>query len=139
MKTIYYSFIIALLMACGGKPSENPILVEANKIHLESVEIQEKIEPKIKQLDSLKTTLNDSTKIAKIENIKKMFEEWAESLVEVPGFEHKHHEHEGHEHHHKPAPEMTDESMLEYQKNTKKAIEELQGQLNELLPNSSLE
>ncbi|MCU0324068.1 MAG: hypothetical protein MUF45_02285 [Spirosomaceae bacterium] len=133
MKTTYVAIITTLLMACGGKQTDNPILAEANKIHIESIAIQEAIEPKIEQLDSLKSTLNDSTKIAKLEDIKKMFIEWEEGLLEVPGFEHQHHNHEGHSHKHKPAPEMTDESMLEYQKNTKKAIEELQAQLNELL------
>lgn len=139
MKTTYIAVIMVALWACGGKPTDNQTLVEANRIHLESISIQEKIEPKIEQLDSLKSTLKDSTKIAKIENIKQMFEEWEESLIEVPGFEHEHHKHDGHEHHHKPAPEMTDESMLDYQKNTKKAIEELKSQVDELFNNSTLE
>jgi hypothetical protein len=121
-----------LAFSCSKSPKDNPKLVEANKIHLEAVEIQELVEKKIKTLDSLNAISKDAVLKDKIENSKKLFEEWKASMIEIEGFEH-HHDHEGHHHDHKPAPEMTDDSMIDYQKNTKKAIEELNLEIDNIL------
>jgi hypothetical protein len=58
-----------------------------------------------------------------------LVELWEESVIEVPGFEHAHEHTEGHEH--KPAPQMTDESMLQYQRSAKEAIQSIRAQAAE--------
>ncbi|WP_414617642.1 hypothetical protein [Dyadobacter sp. 32] len=96
------------------------MLIEANQLHLESVSIAGKLE---KSLDSLSQQANAAEKI-RLDSLAHLVELWEESVIEVPGFEHEHTG--GHEH--KPTPQMTDESMLEYQRNAKKAIQSIRAQ-----------
>ncbi|MFD0878279.1 hypothetical protein ACFQ1A_29190, partial [Massilia pinisoli] len=80
MKKMAYLFV-SLLIACSSKsPKDDPVLVEANKIHLDASAIQEEIEPTIDNLDSLKALLvtkktpaADSL-VSSIEKIKTDFE-----------------------------------------------------------------
>jgi hypothetical protein len=130
MKKISLFLTFLGLMACGKSPQDNPVLVEANQIHLEAIEVQEQVEGQLKNLDSLKNTLQDKTLKAKIDSMQQIFQSWEAALVEIEGFEHE--QHEGHHHHHQPAPNMTDESMLEYQKNAKKAIQDFKKNLEDL-------
>lgn len=122
--------VLVGIFACSKSPQDNSTLVEANKIHLEAIKIQEEIEDKITTLDSLKNTINNPATILKIDSSKKLFEEWKESVLEVEGFEHEEHEHH---HHHKETPKMSDELMLDYQRNTQKAIIELNAEFEKLL------
>lgn len=128
------------VMACSSKtPKDNPVLVEANKVHLEAEAIQEKIEPEIEKIDSLKNLLavRKTAKTDSLANdlttLKAGFEDWEKNFFAVPGFEHTHEE--GHEHHHDhtPAPELPADKMLEVQKEIKANIESIEARLNNLL------
>lgn len=139
MKKMVYLFV-SLLIACSSKSAkDDPVLVEANKIHLEASAIQEEIEPTIENLDSLKALLvtkktpaADSL-VSSIEKIKTDFEEWEKNLFEVPGFEHAHKEGEHHHHDHTPAPELPADKMLEVQKEIKANIIRINQELTDIL------
>lgn len=123
MKTIIYAIPLAFAFSCGGSDQKSQMLIEANQLHLESVSIAGKLE---KSLDSLAQHASAAEKV-RLDSLAHLVELWEESVIEVPGFEHAHEHAEGHTH--KPAPQMTDESMLEYQRNAKDAIESISAQL----------
>jgi Glu-tRNA(Gln) amidotransferase subunit E-like FAD-binding protein len=125
MKTVIYIIPLAFMLSCGSADQKSKMLVEANQLHLESVSIASKLE---KSLDSLRQQQVSTAEKIRLDSISGLIALWEESVIEVPGFEHAHHHTEGHEH--KPAPQMTDESMLEYQRNAKQAIESIQTQLH---------
>lgn len=122
MKTILYALPLAFTFSCGGSDQKSQMLIQANELHLESVSIASKLE---KSLDSLGQHASAAEKI-RLDSLAHLVELWEESVIEVPGFEHAHEHTEGHEH--KPAPQMTDESMLEYQRNAKEAIQSIRAQ-----------
>ena len=100
---------------------------------MESVAVHESVEKEIEEKKKSAAANNTSGILLKLDSLHNLVELWEEGIVEVPGFEHEHHHGKGEHHHeHKPVPQMTDESMLEYQRNTKVAIEELQKDLKEL-------
>jgi len=122
MKTFLYALPLAFAFSCGGSDQKSQMLTQANELHLESVSIAAKLE---KSLDSLGRYASAAEKI-RLDSLAHLVELWEESVIEVPGFEHAHEHTEGHEH--KPAPQMTDESMLEYQRNAKEAIQSIRAQ-----------
>jgi len=127
------AFCLFLLNSCSDEKTKSKALIEANKLHLESVAIHEIVEKEIEEKKKSATANNTSGILLKLDSLHNLVELWEEGIVEVPGFEHEHHHGKGEHHHeHKPVPQMTDESMLEYQRNTKVAIEELQKDLKEL-------
>ena len=116
---IFLSAFLLCLSACLGKMEEpSQMLKNAHTIHLEAVMIQEQVEVR---LDSLKKM--PAFKI-KADSLAEILKEWETALLEVQGFEHKH-KHSEHHHHTHNSPNLNDQQMLEYQQNTKKAIEEL--------------
>lgn len=129
------------VMACSSKtPKDNPVLVEANKVHLEAEAIQEKIEPEIEKIDSLKSllllkkTAQADSLVNDLSKLNADFEDWEKNFFAVPGFEHTHKEgHEHHHHDHTPAPELPADKMLEVQKEIKANIESIEARLNNLL------
>ena len=122
-----------LLNSCSNEKTKSEALIEANKVHLESVAILESVEKELDEKKKLAKTNNNQTIKLKLDSLYKLVELWEEGVLEVPGFEHEHHHGDGEHHHgHKPVPQMTDESMLEYQHNAKAAIKELQKDLTEL-------
>jgi len=122
-----------LLPSCTDRNSTNEVLAEANKVHLESVAMHDQVEKEINKKKKIAIERNSAAHLVKLDSLHKLVDLWEEGTVEVPGFEHEHHHESGKEHHqHKNAPQMTDESMLEYQRNTKEAIQELQKYLNDL-------
>lgn len=123
MKTIIYALPLAFAFSCGGSDQKSQLLIQANQLHLESISIAGKLE---KSLDSLAQHASANEKI-RLDSLAHLVELWEESVIEVPGFEHAHEHTEGHEH--KPAPQMTDESMLEYQRNAKEAIQSIRAQV----------
>jgi len=125
------AFCLFLLNSCSNERTKSEALIEANKVHLESVALHERVEKEIEEKKKSAAANNDL--LLKLDSLHNLVELWEEGIIEVPGFEHEHH-HGGGEHHHehKPVQQMTDESMLEYQRNTKAAIEELQKDLKEL-------
>ncbi|MFD2524020.1 hypothetical protein [Emticicia soli] len=129
------------VMACSSKtPKDNPVLVEANQVHLEAEAIQEKIEPEIEKIDSLKNllavrkTAKADSLVNDLSKLNADFEDWEKNFFAVPGFEHTHEEgHEHHNHDHTPAPELPADKMLEVQKEIKANIESIEARLNNLL------
>ena len=122
-----------MLTSCSNEKAKSEALIEANKVHLESVKIHESVEKEIAEKNKRATESNDSSLLLKLDSVHHLVELWEDSIVEVPGFEHEHHHGKGEHHHeHKAVPQMTDESMLEYQQNTKMAIQELQMSLKQL-------
>lgn len=117
---ISFLLLVGLPLSCTNNNEPNQLLKDANTIHLESLKIQEQIES---QLDSLKKLPNFKFKA---DSLAEVLEEWEGALLEVEGFEHVHKHNEHHDHKHTVAPTMSDQQMLEYQQNTKKAIEELE-------------
>lgn len=132
MKTIQRIVILsffALLQACSGKSRKSELLLQANQLHLESVEIHENLE---KKLSLMLAKEKDPSRLKTVDSLHNLIELWETGLIEVPGFEHEHHHEHGAHHEHKAAQAMTEESMLEYQKNGKEAIRELEGALKNL-------
>lgn len=130
MKTIQSIIILpffAMLQACSGNSEKSEPLVQANQLHLESVVIHENLE---KKLNLMLAKEKDPSRLKTLDSLHNLIELWETGLIEVPGFEHNH-EHGAH-HEHKAAQAMTEESMLEYQKNGKEAIRDLEAALNKL-------
>jgi hypothetical protein len=129
MKTI--NILLALLpatvfFACSPEKKKNDILIQANHLHIESVAIHAEV---TKELAAIKLATPGAKSEKALDSLNRLLKIWEQSLVEVPGFEH---DHEGHDHHHNAAPKMTDQSMLEYQQNTKDAIEDLSKALKDI-------
>jgi hypothetical protein len=113
--------VISALLSCqSAGPSST--LKEANEVHQASIMIHKDC---TKVLDSLKIVHDGNVAVlTKLDSLTAVLTTWEENLWEVPGFEHDHdHNHQGH--HHTPAPSMTDASMLEYQLEARKAVEEV--------------
>lgn len=112
------------MFGCNSSDQKSDVLVKANQVHIEAMGIASKLE---KSLDSLRKEKSGTAQVARLDSIAQLIELWEESVMEVPGFDHDHEHGEGH--HHKPAPQMTDESMLEYQLKARKAIESIRAQV----------
>lgn len=139
MKKIAILLTWIAILACSPKsPEDNPILVEANKIHLEAEVIQEQLEPEIEKIDSLKNllslkkTLKTNSLANNLTKLKADFEDWEKNFFTVPGFTHEH-KGEHHHHDHTPAPELPADKMLEVQKEIKANIERIKIELNKVL------
>ncbi|SEI87247.1 hypothetical protein SAMN05216327_104330 [Dyadobacter sp. SG02] len=95
-------------------------------MHLEAIEISKNLEV---QLESLPSRAEDDIEKSKIDSLKNLIEIWKENVIEVPGFAH---EHAHGAHSHKAAPPMTDESMLDYQRQSREAIIELKSAISKI-------
>ena len=127
--------LVLFLAACSSQPNQSEILKQANTAHLEAIALAEDLED---QLKSIREKQTDPASIAKADSIASLLHLWKEGVLEVPGFAHEHeHDHDHGDHKHKPAPQMTDESMLEYQMNAKKAVEDLGKSLRRAQPDSA--
>jgi len=120
-RPIFLLTICLTAAACARQEEKSPQLVEANRLHLEAIEISKGLEVR---LESLSSHAESRAKKSQIDSLKSLIEMWEKNVIEVPGFPHAHaHGHGAHEH--KSAPPMTDESMLDYQRQSREAIEEL--------------
>lgn len=129
-----YSTLALMLVfgisSCSQRNEKSPELIEANRLHLEAMKISGQLEQK---LDSLVLLAKDDLDKSQIDSLKKLIEVWEDNVIEVPGFAHAHeHGHDAHAHEHKTAPPMTDESMLDYQRQSREAILELRKAITEL-------
>ncbi len=131
---------IGSLTACSSSDKKDPLLEEAAQYHNQATEVQETIEPKIEQIDSLKTvfaaqkTPVNAARIATLDSLKTAFEEWEKNLVEVPGMPHDHkHDHGKHEHKHNHADatlkDLPAEQMRDLQRETLNNIKQIQTRL----------
>lgn len=128
---ILLSFIV-LVSSCNTKASgdetpTDPLLIEANSLHLEAMEVEKSFAPMLNELIDKKNSIQvqgreltqeeiNFTSFA--EKVEKYYFEWQENRVEVPGFEHDH-DHSGHDHHHHHHGndvKLTPQQMLEVQK-----------------------
>lgn len=124
MTPAYSTLALILVLgasSCSRQNEKSPELIEANRLHLEAMKISVQLEQK---LDSLSTLAKDDVARSQLDSLKRLIGVWEENMIEVPGFAHAHdHAHGAHEH--KSAPPMTDESMLDYQRQSREAIVEL--------------
>jgi hypothetical protein len=126
--TMPYLAIVFLLFGAPGCRSDrqtSEVLIRANALHMEALATAEKVEH---TLDSLRKSPGNANMGSELDSLQKLLELWEEGMIEVPGFAHEHH-HGSHAH--KPAPQMTEASMLEYQANAREAVLQLEKQLNE--------
>lgn len=131
-KRIFFATLLIFFNnACKKENNKSPELIQANKIHLESMRIHKNVETEITEKKQNAITSKNLALVQKLDSLNIILDFWEEGIVEVPGFEHKHHHEKGEHHEHKAEIKMTDESMLEYQKNSKQAIEELQKEIND--------
>lgn len=131
MSDIRPLFLLAIFLttfSCNRRGENSPQLIEANRLHLEAIEISKQLE---QNLDNLSMRAKDDVEKSEIDSLKNLIEVWEENLIEVPGFPHDH-AHEAHSHEHKTAPPMTDESMLDYQRQSREAIVELKEVITKL-------
>ncbi len=123
---------VGAMLSCSSRQEPGEILTEANKVHLEAVEIYDQTHELLEKKQGEAKAGGDSLVTARLDSIHGLLHSWKDGLYEVPGFEHSH-DHGGaghsHEHSHKAAPSMTDQSMLDYQKNARAAIEEIRKSL----------
>ncbi|TAE33608.1 MAG: hypothetical protein EAZ91_02240 [Cytophagales bacterium] len=128
------------LTACSSSDKKDPILEEAAQFHNQATEVQAAVEPKIEQIDSLKTVLTaqktpvNAARIATLDSLKTAFEEWEKNLVEVPGMPHDHkHDHGKGEHKHNHADatlkDLPTEQMRDLQRETLNNIKQIQVRL----------
>lgn len=122
-----WKIIFALLVvSCNGRSGHNPVLYEANRVHLEAADLYKQAHQLYDSLKKEAKASGDNLLLNRLDSIHNVMHDWEKGLYEVPGYEHKHsHEDHDHKHEHKTAPQMTAESMLEYQNNTRQAISEI--------------
>nr|MBZ1358331.1 hypothetical protein [Dyadobacter fermentans] len=124
MTPAYSTLALILVLeasSCSRQNEKSPELIEANRLHLEAMKISVQLEQK---LDSLSTLAKDDVAKSQLDSLKRLIGVWEENMIEVPGFAHAHdHAHGAHEH--RSAPPMTDESILDYQRQSREAIVEL--------------
>jgi hypothetical protein len=132
------------LSACSSSGKKDPLLEEAARFHQQATDVQAVIEPKIEQIDSLKTVLTTqktpdaSVRIATLDSLKTAFEVWEENLVEVPGMPHEpNHKHGKGEHHHHADATLKDlpaDQMRDLQRETLNNIRQMQTRLKAVTP-----
>ncbi|PLK45552.1 hypothetical protein [Emticicia sp. TH156] len=140
MNKILLFFAGIAVMGCSSKnPKDNPVLVEANEVHIQAEAIQEQIEPEIEKVDSLsnlllaKKTLKADSLARELTTLKADFNTWEKNFFAVPGFEHTHGSGHEHEHHHQNSvPDLPAEKMLEVQKEIKQNIGQIKTRLESI-------
>jgi ABC-type nickel/cobalt efflux system permease component RcnA len=153
---LLFSFVLfaasLFFTACNNKTKDDPLLVEARKVHNEAVKIHNEVMKDLKEVKKMKTEAeaklkdldekakDDKTRLEELikqcDTHRMAMSAWMKDLQEVPGNDdHDHHDHEGHDHNHdhKPAPQVSPQQMLDYQKEMKKNIEKLQQDVKALL------
>ena len=125
MKTYRFIVLFVLMMACK---KSNTKLEEAHQIHLEVITLLTETE---NMVDSLTVTIGPKNKKERLQFFKMQIEELEKNMVEVPGFEHKHH-HQGHEHKHDAPVNYTDDQILLIQKEIKSELIKIQEKLTAL-------
>jgi hypothetical protein len=132
---VAFGMVMSSLLACSSSSDKHdPLLEEAARYHNEATSIQATLEPRIDQIDSLKTVLagqsipTNAARIATLDSIKTAFESWESNLVEVPGMPHEHnHAHGKHEHHHDATlKDLPADQMRDLQRETLNNIRQLQ-------------
>jgi hypothetical protein len=142
--------LIGSLTACSSSEKKDPLLEEAAQYHNQATEVQAAIEPRIEQIDSLKTVLaaqktpDSAARIATLDSLKTAFEEWEKNLVEVPGMPHDHkhrtggpdHSKHDHKHNHADATlkDLPANQMRDLQREMLNNIKQIQTRLAATMP-----
>ncbi len=145
---VAFGLALSSLSACSSSSDKHdPLLDEAARYHNEATVIQATLEPRVDQIDSLKTVLigqslpANAARIATLDSIKTAFEAWEENLVEVPGMPHEHdHTHGKHEHHHHTDASLKDlpaDQMRDLQRETLNSIRQLQDRFDAVVTQTS--
>ena len=87
-----------------------------------------------KRLDELKT--DTSVNKDSVALLYKALEEWQTDIVEVPGNDEPHYDHHDHAHGTTPLPDVTEEQMLEIQKELDKKLSTIGKKISRLKPES---
>lgn len=148
LKLIFVGLLF-LSANCGSTSEEDQkLLKEAAAIHLEAVELEQQVKPKLDELIQQKNSINiqgrslTAQELAfaqKVESIENSYAYWEENHVEVPGHGHDGHEghdhgHEGHnhDHGHDAKLEVSAADMLLIQKEFKDSILSIQQRIEQL-------
>jgi hypothetical protein len=123
-------FIVMILclsvFQCTAPKKEDPLLVEAARIHNEAVALAERLETHLNQLAKETTYKTDSLVTWRI-----AIEKWKSQLVEVPGNESHHlHQHSHHDHG-AQLTIVTSEQMLLFQQEMKAQLDSIKARINE--------
>ncbi|MBC8154341.1 MAG: hypothetical protein H7Z72_15665 [Bacteroidetes bacterium] len=144
MQPICVLIMAGCLWACSSSDEKDPLLDEAARYHQQATEIQEVVEPKIEQIDSLKTVFiarripNTSAIIASLDSLKMDFAEWEGNVMEVPGMPHNHAhrtggpDHSGHAHNRADATlkDLPADQMRDLQREMLNSIRQIQTRLD---------
>ena len=140
--------VLAILLGCTGKSEESELHRQSVAQHELALKTSKKVIDAIADLEKRKELLSDSLSSAMADSIKSIRADWTlweESIVEVPGHEHDHHhhDHEGHDHHHdhdhSPAPDLTEEMVLEIQQELVAGITRLDERVQRLIEGTEAE
>lgn len=139
-KYLLFLFIGLILAACNSSnknEGDEKILKEAAKIHIEAIEIEKTIKPKLDELVQRKNQLSVQGKaltqeeqsfIAQVDQLQVSYDYWEKNHVEVEGSGHNHdhdhhgHDHAGHDHSHGNELKVLPSDMLIIQKEFRDSI-----------------
>lgn len=133
------SILVSVILGACTSGHNEELHQQSIEMHEAALRIGKQANDKIKQFASEVEALADSSLLDSLASLKQGYQDWDESLVEVPGHEHDHHDHEGHDHgdheghDHSPAPDLTQEMVLEIQKELKLKAEKLNARADRLL------
>ncbi|MCB9267632.1 MAG: hypothetical protein H6558_21625 [Lewinellaceae bacterium] len=144
MKNSLIFLLLFTASACSSGEKADPQLEQAAAVHEEAMKIEEEARGKLDSLLQLKNSINvqgralteaEQAFVREINGLEGRFQAWAESLIEVPGYEHDHDHEHGHDHHHhgKKAPEVTPGHMLNIQQEFRDSIAVLRQEAERLL------
>ncbi len=144
MKNSLILFSLFIAAACSSGKKADPQLEQAAAVHEEAMKIEEEARNKLDSLLQLRNSINVQGRalseaeiafVREVDGLEDRFRAWAESLIEVPGYEHEHEHDHGHDHHHhgEEAPEVTPAHMLNIQREFRDSIAVLRQEAERLL------
>lgn len=114
-----FILLASILLSCSTTTSDTRKNHEATVLHNSMMKKAAVIRDRLEELKGDSTLIQDS-----IAAWVYAMDRWQADVVEVPGNEH--HEHENHDHHeHNPPPDVTEEQMLDIQKELDERLTEI--------------
>ncbi len=120
-------FISVLLISCTAKVSDEKRNHEAIIIHNSIMKKANQIEHRLNELRNDSTLSQDSLKL-----FSTLFEQWSEDIVDVPGT--GNHDHSGHAHNHSTIRDITEEQILEIQRELDEQLSNIGKRMSRLKP-----
>ncbi len=118
-----------IIIGCSSGSHENKLHEQAITLHNSIMRKADQIERRLDELKNIKSVNQDS-----IVALTALFNEWEADIVEVPGNDSHDHDQGAHSHSHTPAPNVTDEQMLEIQKELDVRLSVIEKRINSLKP-----